>query len=110
MISLFFAVALSIVSGALSVAYAGEATDAFAPIKASTEADPAGMQLMFISIGILVFMVLLIFGTTIFYMTSSGKKRESRSTSETTSSKETDSTHDSDSESADQSEDTEETS
>jgi len=66
-----FAIAgiIGIICGAMSPALAGgEASDAFAPIQASTAADPAGMQLMFISIGLLFVLVFSIFAGTMYYM------------------------------------------
>ncbi len=66
--------------GITSVAYAGELSDAFVPIKDSTSTDPAGFQLMMISIGILVTMVLSIFTVTIVYMTKSKAKPVARAT------------------------------
>ena len=72
--TLILTLAISIVCGALSSAWAGEASDAFVPIKDSTANDPAGMQLMIISIGILVTMVLAIFTVTMVYMIKGNKK------------------------------------
>ncbi len=63
---------ISIACGA--AALAGEASDAFVPIQDSTSRDPAGMQLMFISIGILVTMVVAIFTVTTIYMVKGSKK------------------------------------
>ncbi len=63
-----------IAAGSSGGAFAGELGDAFVPIKDSTSADPAGFQLMIISIGILVTMVLSIFTVTIVYMTKSKSK------------------------------------
>jgi hypothetical protein len=64
----------SITCGAFSSAWAGEASDVFVPMKDSTSNDPAGTQLMIISIGILVTMVLAIFTVTIVFMMKSSKK------------------------------------
>ncbi|MBX3150216.1 hypothetical protein KF728_08730 [Candidatus Obscuribacterales bacterium] len=66
------ALGISIACGA--AALAGEASDAFVPIQDSTSRDPAGMQLMFISIGILVTMVVAIFTVTTIYMVKGSKK------------------------------------
>jgi hypothetical protein len=66
------AIGVSIACGAAAVA--GEASDAFVPIQDSTSRDPAGMQLMIISIGILVTMVLAIFTVTTIYMIKGSKK------------------------------------
>lgn len=66
------ALGISIACGA--AAWAGEATDAFVPIQDSTSKDPAGMQLMIVSIGILVTMVLAIFIVTTIYMVKGSKK------------------------------------
>lgn len=70
------AAGISIVCGAS--AWAGEASDVFVPIKDSTSNDPAGMQLMIISIGILVTMVMAIFIVTTIYMMQGNKKTKAR--------------------------------
>lgn len=75
------AIGVSIACGA--TAWAGEASDAFVPIQDSTSKDPAGMQLMFISIGILVTMVLAIFIVTTIYMVKGSKKNRRSSQNET---------------------------
>lgn len=69
----------STVCGAMSGACAGELGDAFAPIKDSTSNDPAGFQLMVISIGILVVMVGSIFTVTMIYMIKGKKPRRGES-------------------------------
>lgn len=79
------AVLSSIISGAFSIACATEPGDAFVPISESTKADPAGAQLMIISIGILVTMVFAIFGVTIYYMVTAGKKKRPASGSSSSS-------------------------
>jgi hypothetical protein len=48
--------------------------DALTPIMDSTENDPAGAQLMFMCIGLLVTLVLTIFGGTMYYMLRAKKK------------------------------------
>jgi len=48
--------------------------DSLAPIMDSTESDPAGAQLMFMCIGLLVTLVMTIFGGTMYYMLRSKKK------------------------------------
>jgi hypothetical protein len=70
-----FAIAFGISIAFGASAWAGEATDAFVPIQDSTSKDPAGMQLMIVSIGILVTMVLAIFTVTMVYMIKGGKKK-----------------------------------
>lgn len=74
-LAVFFALIISIVCGAVSGVTAAEFGDAFVQIQDSTTKDPAGAQLMVISIGILVTMVLSIFTVTIIYISKSGKKR-----------------------------------
>jgi len=48
--------------------------DSLAPIMDSTENDPAGAQLMIMCIGLLVTLVMTIFGGTMYYMLKSKKK------------------------------------
>lgn len=48
--------------------------DALTPIMDSTENDPAGAQLMFMCIGLLVTLVMTIFAGTMYYMLRSKKK------------------------------------
>lgn len=48
--------------------------DSLAPIMDSTESDPAGAQLMFMCIGLLVTLVMTIFGGTMYYMLRSKKR------------------------------------
>jgi hypothetical protein len=48
--------------------------DSLAPIMDSTENDPAGAQLMFVCIGLLVFLVMTIFAGTMYYMINAKKK------------------------------------
>lgn len=69
---------LSILSGAQSPAWSGEPGDVFAPIQASTAADPAGAQLMIISITLLFMLVLSIFGGTMYYMFKDKEKQRRR--------------------------------
>jgi len=66
---------INIIYGALMPVFAGEASDIFVPIKDSTSNDPAGFQLMVISIGILVTMVGAIFTVTMIYMLKGNKKK-----------------------------------
>lgn len=70
----WFAFCISIVCGALSKVSAAEFGDAFVQIQDSTTKDPAGAQLMVISIGILVTMVLAIFTVTMIYISKGSKK------------------------------------
>ncbi|MDZ4835239.1 MAG: hypothetical protein SGJ27_15790 [Candidatus Melainabacteria bacterium] len=72
----------SIICGALTKVSAAEFGDAFVQINDSTNKDPAGAQLMIISIGILVTMVLAIFIVTIVYMSKSSKKAQKTRTPE----------------------------
>lgn len=49
-------------------------SDALTPIMDSTENDPAGAQLMIMCIGLLVTLVMTIFGGTMYYMLRANKK------------------------------------
>jgi len=75
------ALCVSIICGAMTKVSAAEFGDAFVQIQDSTTKDPAGAQLMVISIGILVTMVLAIFTVTMIYI-SKGKKRPKTQTPE----------------------------
>lgn len=77
----FLAICSSIIFGALSKVSAAEFGDAFVQIQDSTTNDPAGAQLMVISIGILVTMVLAIFTVTMIYIVKSGKKNQPKTQS-----------------------------
>ena len=72
--STIIAIAVSIICGAMTKVSAAEFGDAFVQIQDSTTKDPAGAQLMVISIGILVVMVLSIFTVTMVYIMKSSKK------------------------------------
>ena len=74
LMSFVLAFCTSIVCGAMTGVYAGEFGDAFVPIQDSTSKDPAGFQLMIVSIGILVVMVMSIFIVTTIYLMK-GKKQ-----------------------------------
>lgn len=50
----------------------------FSPIRQAQESDPAGFTLMIVCIGILVTMVLGLFGGTIFYMSRDKKMKQER--------------------------------
>lgn len=55
----------------------------FSPIKEAQESDPAGFTLMIVCIGILVTMVLGLFGGTIFYMSRDKKNKQERASRQT---------------------------
>ena len=73
-----FAICSSIIGGAMTSVSAAEFGDAFVQIQDSTTKDPAGAQLMVISIGILVTMVLAIFTVTMVYISKGSKKSRPR--------------------------------
>ncbi len=50
----------------------------FSPIRQAQESDPAGFTLMIVCIGILVTMVLGLFGGTIFYMSRDKRMKQER--------------------------------
>ena len=67
----------TVLSASLPVAAQG-INNSLAPIKQAQESDPAGFSLMIISIGLLVMMVLGLFGGTLFYMSQDKKAKQAR--------------------------------
>ena len=72
----YFFLAGGIICSASSKAYAQNIDHSLGPIKQAQAADPAGFTLMIVCIGLLVFMVLGLFGGTMFYMCKDKSKNK----------------------------------